>query len=170
MDRDQAATLLVIEKLGLEPRIDTFNDRLLMQKSVYLAQALGVNLGYHFGWYLRGPYSPALTRDLFETLAGSPIDRHQLQKYTLDERSSRTLSKLRTLFQTQKKRIEADPDQTAFASWLERLASVHFVVKNEQVPGHEPSRISSMLRRAGKRYKTAEIDNALRVCRENGLL
>lgn len=46
--------------------MDTFDGRLKLQKTVYLLQAFGVNMGYHFNWYKRGPYSPDLTRDGFE--------------------------------------------------------------------------------------------------------
>lgn len=48
--------------------VASFHDRLRLQKTVYLLQIFGIYLGYHFGWYLYGPYSPALTRDAFETL------------------------------------------------------------------------------------------------------
>ena len=36
--------------------MDRFNDRLKLQKIIYLLQAFDVYLGYNFGWYLRGPY------------------------------------------------------------------------------------------------------------------
>jgi uncharacterized protein YwgA len=45
-----------------------FQDRLRLQKTVYLLQAFGIYLGYNFNWYLYGPYSPGLTRDAFEVL------------------------------------------------------------------------------------------------------
>lgn len=40
--------------------MDTFDDRLKLQKLVYLLQASGVFLGYHYSWYLRGPYCSTL--------------------------------------------------------------------------------------------------------------
>lgn len=56
---------------GLLKRIDSFNlstfdGRLVLQKTVHLMQSCGVPLGYEFSWYVRGPYSPGLTRDAFE--------------------------------------------------------------------------------------------------------
>ena len=45
--------------------MDTFPGRLSFQKTVYLLQSFDVYLGYSFGWYLHGTYSPALTRDGF---------------------------------------------------------------------------------------------------------
>jgi hypothetical protein len=43
-----------------------FNARLRLQKTVYLMQEFGLNIGYWFSWYLRGPYSPNLTRDTYK--------------------------------------------------------------------------------------------------------
>ena len=42
--------------------MDTFDGRLSFQKTIYLLQSFGVYLGYDFGWYIHGTYSPALTR------------------------------------------------------------------------------------------------------------
>ena len=47
MDRQQIGVKLAIDGLELPFKIDTFMDRLIMQKTVYLAQAAGVNLGYN---------------------------------------------------------------------------------------------------------------------------
>ena len=46
--------------------METFEGRLRLQKTVYLLQSFGIDLGYYFTWYLRGPYSPELTRDGFK--------------------------------------------------------------------------------------------------------
>ena len=54
---------LVLDELGVPTKVDTFRDRKLVQKAVYVAKAAGVDLGYTYGWYVHGPYSPALTRD-----------------------------------------------------------------------------------------------------------
>src|SRR3989442_1336381 len=65
MDRQQIGLKLVLEALGRELRLDDFPSRLSLQKTIYLVQAAGVDLGYSYSWYLRGPYSSALTRDAF---------------------------------------------------------------------------------------------------------
>jgi uncharacterized protein YwgA len=48
--------------------LETFRERLKLQKTVYLLQAFGIYLGYSYNWYLYGPYSPDLTRDAFEVV------------------------------------------------------------------------------------------------------
>ena len=43
-----------------------FSGRLRFQKTVHLLQSFGIDLGYRYNWYLRGPYCPDLTKDGFE--------------------------------------------------------------------------------------------------------
>jgi len=63
----QALLAGVLRRIG-RFSLDKFQDRLRLQKTVYLLQAFGIYLGYNFNWYLYGPYSPALARDAFEVL------------------------------------------------------------------------------------------------------
>ena len=48
---------------------ETLEGRITFQKRVYLAQALGLGLGYGFSWNQYGPYSSELAQDglLLET-------------------------------------------------------------------------------------------------------
>ncbi len=45
--------------------LGSFAQRLLLQKRVFLASMFGINLGFGHSWYIRGPYSPTLTRDAY---------------------------------------------------------------------------------------------------------
>ena len=45
--------------------MDEFDDRLKLQKTIYILQACGVYLGYDFSWYLRGPYCSSLAHNGF---------------------------------------------------------------------------------------------------------
>ncbi len=53
------------KEMGVHPNLGDFSSRLVMQKTVYLLEKMGVNLGYSYGLYVHGPYSPALTRALY---------------------------------------------------------------------------------------------------------
>jgi uncharacterized protein YwgA len=65
LDIDEAMLVYsILRKLGAG-NVATFNDRLKSQKVQYLAQAFGVSPNYSFSLYVHGPYSPALTHDLF---------------------------------------------------------------------------------------------------------
>lgn len=58
------------KEAGFDFDITHFDNRLIAQKLVFLLQKLGVKMGYEdsYNFYLRGTYSPTLTKDLF----GSP--------------------------------------------------------------------------------------------------
>jgi uncharacterized protein YwgA len=54
------------KELGFRFDISQFDDRLVAQKLVCLLELKGIDLGYPCSIYVRGPYSPDLTEDLFE--------------------------------------------------------------------------------------------------------
>ena len=53
-------------ELGFHFHVSRFDNRLIAQKVVCLLELRGINLGYPCSLYVRGPYSPDLTKDLFE--------------------------------------------------------------------------------------------------------
>jgi len=53
------------KELGFRFDISSFDDRLVAQKLVCLLELKGVDLGYSCSLYVRGPYSPDLTQDLY---------------------------------------------------------------------------------------------------------
>lgn len=55
----------VLKRLGCGD-VDTFEQRIVSQKTQYFAQLFGVSLRYNYNLYLKGPYSPVLANDLFE--------------------------------------------------------------------------------------------------------
>jgi len=53
------------KELGFAFDISRFDDRLIAQKLVCLLELKGIDLGYSCSLYVRGPYSPDLTQDLY---------------------------------------------------------------------------------------------------------
>jgi len=53
------------KELGFRFDISSFDDRLVAQKLVCLLELKGVDIGYSCSLYVRGPYSPDLTQDLY---------------------------------------------------------------------------------------------------------
>ena len=76
----------VLKKLG-SGKVVTFSDRFISQKTQYFAQLFGVSPSYQFNLYLRGPYSPALTQDLF-AICGIDSD-YQKKRFVSDELEDR---------------------------------------------------------------------------------
>ncbi len=162
MNRQQLAMTLVLRSLGLDVRVDTFDDRLILQKAVYLAQAAGVKLGYYFRWYIRGPYCPALASDAF-VVADEPEDVVDaiVGEHSLDGKSQ---TKLETV-----KELVPEGDTSEVASRLELLASVHFLVCRKQSPSR-PQEIRDKLVAFGKDFSNKDIEVALDELEARGLL
>jgi uncharacterized protein YwgA len=93
-----------------------FNDRLILQKTIYLMQKSNLFIGYHYNYYLRGPYSPALTRDTYELL--NRFDRIPLVQFDDSEDEER----FKLFLSFIKPHLK---DHT----WLEKIASILFLLK-----------------------------------------
>src|SRR5262245_54613820 len=129
MDRQRIGLKLALDALGHELDLSDFDLRLILQKTVYLIQASKVDLGYSFGWYLRGPYSPGLTRDAFALKAELAQGGDELKDWKLEHPSLDRLAKLREA-------IQAIPPEMR-ARRLELLASVLFLVRTRQAKGSD---------------------------------
>ena len=97
MDRRQIGLRLVFKALGLGFEVRDFQKRLILQKTAYLAQATGVHLGYHFSWYLRGPYCSALTSDAFDVVSEINSKTDESENWVLDEQSIGLLEKIKNI-------------------------------------------------------------------------
>lgn len=121
MDSKLIALSALLRGMGISDRIATLEDRKRVQKAIYLGQRAGVDLGYRFGWYLLGPYSPALAKDYFALQEARALGEVVPETVQLPERLAEHLTPLRPLMQ-------ADPQNVLDqASWLELLASVHYL-------------------------------------------
>lgn len=92
----------------------SFNSRLIFQKTIYLLQVFGLYLGYKFSWYIRGPYSPALTRKGYELMS----KYEECPDVTFAKASSeRKFHEFLDFLDNRKSN----------AIWLETIASIHFL-------------------------------------------
>ena len=92
----------------------SFKDRLIFQKTIYLLQSFNIYLGFHFSWYIRGPYSPVLAKEGYKLIKKS--DQTPNVKF-LEESSERQFQKFITFL----------GERNNDAEWLETLASIHFL-------------------------------------------
>lgn len=66
MNRESVELGFILKQIkDFEFSMSKFDDRLKLQKLIYLLQACGVYLGYDFSWYLRGPYCSLLAHNGF---------------------------------------------------------------------------------------------------------
>lgn len=157
MNEKLAALKLFLEQLGISTDISTRNGRKRVQKAVYLGQLSGVDLGYHFGWYLLGPYSPALTRDYFQLDEDVRATPDAFKGKHLRSDVSDKLKKVAPLF-------VVPPDLRSALStedWLELLASYHYLrtasgqdsAQAQHTMDHRKGHLSQYVDRAAKVLK-----------------
>ena len=162
MDRQQISVKLTTDGLELPFEINSFRDRLIMQKAIYLAQIAGVQLGYFYQWYLHGPYSPSLTRDEYAIKLDISADMDESKGWTLDDDSLKRLKRMKPLFQ--------ESDRDILAKKLELLASVHFLIDRKQVSKVDPEKITETLKRYNKPFNKRDVEKAIEELKEYGLL
>ena len=97
---------------------DTIENRLKLQKTIYLLEAYGMQLGYGFSWYKYGPYSQDLVRDAYTVLRS---EKKKYDKATSSWCFSETTRKKIDQFKQICKDFLGDLRQ------LELVASVDFV-------------------------------------------
>ena len=162
MDRQQIGLKLAVEGLGLEFKINNFQDRLILQKAIYLTQAVGVDLGYYYHWYLHGPYCSALTSDAFAVVADFSPEFDESKGWKLDETSCGRLEGLRSIF--------SNDNREELARDLELLASVQFLVDRKQVARNDVRGITLILERYKKPFTETQVQEALEELTTHALL
>lgn len=160
MDRRQIALKLTVDGAGLPFTLETFEHRLILQKAIYFAQALGIELGYYFRWYHHGPYSPALARDAFAVAAQLQDD--DISEWRLDPESQERAGRLGDFI--------AEGEPGGQASDLERLASVHFLVQREGASKEDIPDLCNALLESKKKYADDEVSGAVGQLHKYGLL
>ena len=109
--------------LGKDFNGRSFDDRLKLQKIVYLLENMGVSIGdYNYRWYKHGPYSQTLQDEILDNKTIiNPSDLY-LSDYAKEKIKdlNKTLSSLN------------DPAYD-LEQWLECLASLLFIKRNEKV-------------------------------------
>jgi len=96
-----------------------FDQRLEMQKAVYLLQDMGVPVGdYGFRWYQHGPYSQRLQDDMHYE-SGRSCENLMLAKEHRD-----SIKQLREVIQSTAR------GRYTISHWVECLASLHYLREN----------------------------------------
>ena len=153
MNRQQILLALALEHANVPLHVDEFDERLVLQKAVYLLQEAGVHLGYRYRWHLRGPYSPDLASDVFFLAGLQNRLKDDLEKWQLDEESKQRISKLKEML--------AGTAVSVVAKHLELLASVLFLIRTGQVMPNDPVQISSLLQANKKPFNREDAERAV---------
>jgi uncharacterized protein YwgA len=114
---------LLLDEIGQGLDLSRFEERLKLQKRLYLLQLANLDLGYRFGWYLRGPYCRELTRDAFalkEHLDSSGAGQAAMQGKELAPHVKEKVGMAVKIW-------KPVPENASEAQWLELLASLHYL-------------------------------------------
>ena len=120
MNNIDIANGMIFQKMKISK--ESFDDRLVCQKKIYLLQSLGVDLGYTYNWYIRGPYSPTLTDYIYNNL--DILNSNDFEKYHLSEKAEQCIEKVNSL---EDKKIQG----MEIVSWYELLASLLYIYNNK---------------------------------------
>lgn len=75
---DMSKVISYMKAMGMKKiRAENFEDKIRVQKAACLLNLMGIKTGYNFSLYIRGPYSPGLTQDIYghkEELEGMKTD------------------------------------------------------------------------------------------------
>ena len=164
MDRQQILLAKTLEAAELPLNLKTFDDRLILQKAVYLLQSAGIHLSYRFRWYLRGPYSPDMTAGAFGIINEGEYGVQELKSWELDTESALLAQKLKPLLQSV---CESKVEQ---ARRLELLASALFLFKTEQADPGDSFATTEILTKNHKHYTEKEVQTAIEELQAHGLL
>ena len=122
MTKGRILLKLILDEIGLgKLELDTFSKRLNLQKRIYLLQLTGIDLGYRYNWYLRGPYCPNLTQDAFTLKDELAWDGDEYREYELRHDVVKKLEKAEGIWNV--------PSGLSVDSeiWVELLASLHYL-------------------------------------------
>ncbi len=120
MNPSQIVLKLVLDAVKQPLELDTFEQRLTIQKKLYLTQLTGLDLAYRFGWYLHGPYSRELTRDAFRLKEEMELGERDFENETLGAFARKRVEQAPEIWANK-------PDGIGDDDWLELLASLHYL-------------------------------------------
>lgn len=144
-----------------------FDNRLILQKRIYLMQLFGIDLGYRYNWYMHGPYSPSLTEDAFGVQdTQTEIDK-QNAGLELTQKAKGMLVKYNKLEVDLSKLKESKE----LGKTLEIAASIHYLKHIGFVASEVTSEnIEKVLKDNGKDFSKKDIEKVWQILDTHGLI
>ena len=89
---------------------------------------MGVNLGYGYSWYIKGPYSTSLTQDYYQLDEEKRSGDFESANVALNEAVKNKLQDVKAVLE------KPDEIELDISGWYELLASIHFLVRRNGKP------------------------------------
>jgi uncharacterized protein YwgA len=132
----------LIKRLYSSFDMKIFDNRLELQKYIYLMQAEGLNIGYVFSLYIYGPYCTELTKDAF-----------QIENFSKIPQAKFGNSQDEVKFVSYLKFIENRKDDT---EWLEIASSLH--IHNKLFPDKSKKKLIEDIEKKQSYFKGKQRD------------
>lgn len=142
---DENSILRILPHFG-EISLDNFSNRLRLQKISYLAQEIGLDGGFFFTYYHRGPYSPDLTRLLFRG-----VETQEFAKKELTEKETRIVKNLGTIFGSKVDDVRS----------LELFASVWYLLPSRKITKEDKKYVLDTILETKPRYNKDEVEETI---------
>jgi uncharacterized protein YwgA len=126
--------------------MDSFEDRIRLQKIVYILKHAGLGFRYSFGWHIRGPYSPDLADDGYSYKENK---EKMAFSYSFSENEKRIIAQVKTISEYLK--IEENSELLASLLYLSNLLGV------------TDDKLKDELKLRKPRFSDEEIDKALEI-------
>lgn len=97
--------------------INTFEQRKILQKTIYILREMGVKIRYTYNWYIHGPYSPQLADDAYEIQFNQGYHNDEIEGYCFKGEVKEIIERFKKLFKDREKDDE----------WLELIGSLLFL-------------------------------------------
>ena len=120
MKASQIRLKLLLEGLGIEFKLETHDDMKVIQKAAYLASEAGSDIGYTYGWYRSGPYSPELSKAAFKLKEDLWLEDKEYEEHMLVRPLADPLILLKGL-------MTSPLSELSQADWLALVASVLYL-------------------------------------------
>ena len=155
MNKAYIATAIAFRDLHCDS-INTIDERVLLQKKIFLAQDLGLPLGYGYNWCIHGPYSSDLTTVAYQII---PEGFESIEKSTFNEKYSDMIKKVNDL----ELYIASENINLKTVQWYELIAFIAYWyergIKNqeevvEKIKTTKPQFTTAQTESAFKSYKT----------------
>jgi len=140
-----------LKMVGINPKMKTFSERKRVQKMVYLLdKVFHLNFGFSYNWYLHGPYSPELTRIIFDVIEK---EREDIAKPVILSAADRAKISRLKLFLC---------DDIESNDALELLVSLHYLLNCSPDSDSRAEDAVDLLKSKKPYFSDEEISNALK--------
>lgn len=140
-----------LKMLGISPKMESFSERKRVQKMVYLLdKVFHLDFGFSYNWYLHGPYSPELTRIIFDVIEKEREDVAKPQKLSAADKAK--ITRLKAFL----------CDDIESNDTLELLVSLHYLLNCSYESNSKTEDTIDFLKSKKPYFSDAEISKALK--------